>query len=46
MISMPVVHLAQTKHLSDAKINVISKWTEATFHLTHVTKEFHRMRQK
>jgi hypothetical protein len=36
-ISMPKVHLAQTVHLSDAKINTMSMQTEARFHLTHVT---------
>jgi hypothetical protein len=36
-ISMPVVHLAQTKHLSCAEINTISKWAETSIHLTHVT---------
>ena len=37
MISMPVVHLVQTVHLSCAEINIISKQTEMSFHLTHVT---------
>jgi hypothetical protein len=43
MISIPVVHLAQTVHLSSAEINTISKWTETSFHLTHVTKEYYRV---
>jgi hypothetical protein len=37
MISMPVEHSAQTVHLSCAEINTISKRTEMSFHLTHVT---------
>jgi hypothetical protein len=28
IISMPMVHSTQTMHLSSAKINTISKWTE------------------
>jgi hypothetical protein len=32
----PRVHLAQTVHLSCVKINTITKWTKASFHLTHV----------
>jgi hypothetical protein len=46
MISEPMVCLAQTVHLSCVEINTISKWTETSFHLTHITKEFNRMRQK
>jgi hypothetical protein len=38
-----VVHSAQTMHLSCAEINPISKRTEMSFHLTHVTKEYHRV---
>jgi hypothetical protein len=34
---MPVVHSVQTVHLSYTEINTISKQTEASFHLTHVT---------
>jgi hypothetical protein len=40
-ISMPVVHWAQTVHLSCAKINTISKLIERSFHLTHITMEYH-----
>jgi hypothetical protein len=36
-ISVPVVHSRQTMHLSVAVINTMSKWTEASFQLTHVT---------
>jgi hypothetical protein len=41
-----VVHSTQTLHLSCAKSNTISKWTETSFHLTHITKEYHRVRPK
>jgi hypothetical protein len=37
MISMLVVHSVQTLHLSCIEINTISKWTETSFHLTHIT---------
>jgi hypothetical protein len=37
MVSEPMVRLAQTVHLSCVEINTISKWTEASFYLTHVT---------
>jgi hypothetical protein len=46
MMSMPVVHSTQTVHPSSAEINTISKWTETSFHLTHVTLEYHRVCQK
>jgi hypothetical protein len=36
-IAMPVVHSMQTVHLSCAVINTLSKRTETSFHLTHVT---------
>jgi hypothetical protein len=45
-IPMPVVHSAQTVHLSCIEINSISKQTKAGFHLTHVTYLFHRVRSK
>jgi hypothetical protein len=41
-----MVHLVQTVYLSCAVINTISKWTETRFYMTHVTKEFHRVRPK
>jgi hypothetical protein len=37
MIFMLMVHYEQTVHLSYAKINTISKWTEMSFHLTYAT---------
>jgi hypothetical protein len=37
MIFDPMVCLAQIVHLSYIEINTISKWTETTFHSTHVT---------
>ena len=37
MISEPMVRLAQTSHLSCVKISTISKQTETSFHLSHVT---------
>jgi hypothetical protein len=42
MISEPVVHLAQTIHLSCVKISTISKRTKSSFHLSLVTQECHR----
>jgi hypothetical protein len=39
----PMVHLAQTVHLSCLKIGTISKWTETSFHLSLVTYEYHRV---
>ena len=46
MISEPLVRLAQSVHLSCSNTNTVSKRKEAGFHMTHVTKEFHRMRPK
>jgi hypothetical protein len=37
MISEPVVHLAETVHLSCTETNTISKKTETRFYMTHVT---------
>jgi hypothetical protein len=34
-----MVHLAQTVHLSYTNTNTVSKRTETTFLMTHVTKE-------
>ena len=45
-ISEPMVRLVQTMHLSCTETNTISKWKEVKFHMTHVTKEFHRVRPK
>jgi hypothetical protein len=36
-IYVPMGYLAQTVHLSDIEIHTVSKQTEASFHLTHVT---------
>jgi hypothetical protein len=36
-ISMPMVHSAQNVNPSWVEINTISKSTEMSFHLTHVT---------
>jgi hypothetical protein len=30
-------HYVETLHLYCAEINTVSKWTETSFHLTHVT---------
>jgi hypothetical protein len=38
-----VVRSAQTEHLSFTKAKTISKQNETRFHMTHVTKEFHRV---
>jgi hypothetical protein len=38
---MPIARLEQTVHQSCIKISTISIETETSFHLTHVTKEFH-----
>jgi hypothetical protein len=46
MISEPTVHSMQTVHLSCVKISTISKWIKTRFHMTPVTKEFHRVRPK
>jgi hypothetical protein len=45
-IFMPMVHSTQTMHLSCTEINSVSKQTEASFYLTHISEEFHRVRQK
>jgi dTDP-glucose pyrophosphorylase len=39
MISEPMVHSAQTVHLSCVEIDTILKQTEMSFHLTYVTQE-------
>jgi hypothetical protein len=36
-IAMPMVHSAQTMHLSYVEINTVSKWIEMHFHMTNVT---------
>jgi hypothetical protein len=45
-ITEPMVHLAQTLHLSWVKINNISKQTEMSFHLSLVTEEYHWVHPK
>jgi hypothetical protein len=46
MISEPIARSVQTVHLSCIEINTMSKWTKTSFHLTHVTKEFHQVCSK
>jgi hypothetical protein len=46
MIPEPMVHLVQTAYLSYTNSNIIFKWTETRFHMTHVTYEDHRVRPK
>jgi hypothetical protein len=46
IISEPMVHLAQTMHLSCTDTNTVSKRTKTRFHMTHISKEFHPMRPK
>jgi hypothetical protein len=46
MFYEPMVRSAQTAHLRSAKINTLSKWTQPSFPLTHVTEEFNRVRPK
>jgi hypothetical protein len=46
MISKPMRCLAQTVHLSCIDTYTISRRTETRFHMTHVTSEFHGVRQK
>jgi hypothetical protein len=41
MIFEPMVHLAQTVHLSFVKISIISKRIKTSFHLNLITKEYH-----
>jgi hypothetical protein len=37
MISEDMVRLVQNVDLSCTKTNTISKWTEVTFYMTHIT---------
>jgi hypothetical protein len=46
MISEDMVRLVQTVDLPCTETKTISKWTEMRFYMTHVTKEFHRVRPK
>jgi hypothetical protein len=43
-ISEPLVHSAQTMHLSCIKISCISKQTKTSLHLSLVTYEYHLVR--
>jgi len=43
MISKPMIRSAQTVHLSCSEINTISKRTDMSLHMTHDTKEYHRV---
>jgi hypothetical protein len=36
----------KTVHLSFTEINTFSKWTQISFHLTHITEEFDRVHPK
>jgi hypothetical protein len=45
-ISLPMVCLVQTMHLSCTDTNTVSKRTKTRFHTTHVTYEFHRVGPK
>jgi hypothetical protein len=46
MISKPLVHSAQTVYLSCVKISTIPKRIEMCFHLSIITKEYHRVHPK
>jgi hypothetical protein len=46
MISMPMVCLMQTVHLSCTDANTVSKRTKTRFHMTHVSCELHLVRPK
>jgi hypothetical protein len=46
MISEAMVCLVQTVDLSCIETNTSSKWTKTIVYMTHVTKEFHRVRPK
>jgi hypothetical protein len=42
----PMVHLAQTVHLSCTNTNTVSKRIKTRFHMTQVASELHRVRPK
>jgi hypothetical protein len=46
MIYEPIVRLTQIEHLSWTDTNTVSKLIETRFHLSHVTKDSHRVRPK
>jgi hypothetical protein len=43
MIFEPIACSAQTVHQSFVEISTILKETKTSFHLTHITYEFHRL---
>jgi hypothetical protein len=43
MISEPMVSSAHTVHLPCVKFSTISKWSEMSFQLSHVTLEYHQV---
>jgi hypothetical protein len=45
-ISEPMVHLAQTVHLSCTETNTISKWIKTSLHLSLVTQDYHLVHPK
>ena len=45
-ISEPMVRLVQIMHLSYTDANTTSKEKDERFHMTHVTKELHRVHAK
>jgi hypothetical protein len=45
-ISMPMVCLVQTVHLSCTDTNTVHKCPKTRFHMAHVTYEYHRVRLK
>jgi hypothetical protein len=46
LISEPIVCLVQTGNQSCTDPNTVSKWTKMRFHMTHITKQFHRIHPK
>ena len=40
LISKHMVYSLQLMHLSCTETNIVSKWTEARFHMTHIIYEF------
>jgi hypothetical protein len=46
MINEPMECLVQTVNLSSTDMNDVSKRTEMTFHMTHITSEFHQVHPK
>jgi hypothetical protein len=46
MISEPMVHLTQSVHVSCTETNIVSKWTEMSFHLRLVSQKYHLVHPK